>query len=103
MDFFRKIDKERRLKYYKNELNIIALKYLINNPVLLLNNNFINKFMLKDSFTNFLKKNSLNKIVNYCVLTGRSRGVLRKFKMSRLKFKELASKGWISGFIHSNW
>ena len=100
---FRKVDKKRRFLYYNNELNIIILKYLINNPILNLNKNFINNIMLKNSYYYFLKNNSLNKIVNYCIITGRSRGILKKFKMSRLVFKDKASKGWISGMIYSNW
>lgn len=43
------------------------------------------------------------KIVNRCVLTGRSRGILRKFKVSRLTFKELASTGVIVGIKKSSW
>lgn len=103
MDKSRKIDKKRRFLFYNNELNILTLKYLMNNPVMKANKNFNNKIMLNKNFLQFLKKNSVNKIVNYCIITGRSRGVLKKYKMSRLAFKEKASKGWISGLIYSNW
>lgn len=40
---------------------------------------------------------------NRCQLTGRSRGVLRKFKMSRLCFRELASMGMIPGVTKASW
>jgi small subunit ribosomal protein S14 len=40
---------------------------------------------------------------NRCQLTGRSRGYLRKFKMSRLCFRELASLGMIPGVIKASW
>lgn len=38
-----------------------------------------------------------------CQLTGRSRGVLRKFKLSRLCFREMAAQGLIPGITKSSW
>lgn len=40
---------------------------------------------------------------NRCQLTGRARGFLRKFKLSRLSFRELASMGAIPGVTKSSW
>lgn len=40
---------------------------------------------------------------NRCQLTGRPRGFLRKFQMSRLTFRELASMGMIPGVTKSSW
>ena len=40
---------------------------------------------------------------NRCSITGRSRGYLRKFKMSRLCFRELASDGIIPGITKASW
>ena len=40
---------------------------------------------------------------NRCQMTGRARGVLRKFKLSRLTFRELASDGYIPGITKSSW
>lgn len=40
---------------------------------------------------------------NRCQLTGRARGYLRKFKLSRLSFRELASHGMIPGVTKSSW
>ncbi len=40
---------------------------------------------------------------NRCVLTGRPRGNLRKFGMSRIAVRELASWGQIPGLIKSSW
>jgi small subunit ribosomal protein S14 len=40
---------------------------------------------------------------NRCALTGRPRGFLRKFKLSRLTFRELASMGMIPGVTKSSW
>ena len=38
-----------------------------------------------------------------CQLTGRARGVLRKFKLSRLCFREMANNGMIPGVVKSSW
>lgn len=40
---------------------------------------------------------------NRCELTGRPRGYLRKFKLSRLTFREMASVGLIPGVTKSSW
>lgn len=40
---------------------------------------------------------------NRCQLTGRCRGFMRKFKLSRLSFRELASFGAIPGVTKSSW
>jgi len=40
---------------------------------------------------------------NRCVLTGRPRGYLRKFQMSRICFRELANNGTIPGVIKASW
>lgn len=40
---------------------------------------------------------------NRCQLTGRPRGFLRKFKMSRITFREFASMGMIPGVTKASW
>jgi small subunit ribosomal protein S14 len=43
------------------------------------------------------------RVRNRCELTGRSRAVYRKFKMSRIMLRELANKGLIPGVTKSSW
>lgn len=40
---------------------------------------------------------------NRCALTGRPRGFLRKFGVSRLCFREMASNGLIPGITKASW
>lgn len=40
---------------------------------------------------------------NRCELTGRPRGYYRKFKLSRIALRELASSGQIPGMVKSSW
>ncbi len=43
------------------------------------------------------------RVRNRCVLTGRPRGTYRKFKLSRIALRELASSGQLPGMIKSSW
>ncbi|MEM8873101.1 MAG: 30S ribosomal protein S14 [Planctomycetota bacterium] len=40
---------------------------------------------------------------NRCQITGRSRGYLRKFKISRIMLRELSLKGQIPGMKKASW
>lgn len=40
---------------------------------------------------------------NRCKLTGRPKGYIRQFGISRISFRELASKGLIPGIKKSSW
>ena len=46
---------------------------------------------------------SPTRLVNRCALSGRRRGFLRKFGVSRLTFRELALNGLIPGVIKASW
>ena len=43
------------------------------------------------------------RLKNRCALTGRSRGYLRKFGISRIKFREMALAGKIPGVRKASW
>ena len=49
------------------------------------------------------RNSSPTRIRNRCSLTGRPRGVYRKFKLSRIAVRELASSGQIPGMLKSSW
>lgn len=40
---------------------------------------------------------------NRCMLTGRPRGFMRQFGISRIQFREMASKGLIPGVKKASW
>ncbi|MFY7781139.1 MAG: 30S ribosomal protein S14, partial [Tagaea sp.] len=51
-----------------------------------------------------LPRNSApNRVRLRCELTGRARGNYRKFKLCRIKLRELASVGQIPGMVKSSW
>jgi small subunit ribosomal protein S14 len=49
------------------------------------------------------RNSSATRIRNRCELTGRPRGFYRKFKLSRIALRELASAGQIPGMVKSSW
>jgi small subunit ribosomal protein S14 len=40
---------------------------------------------------------------NRCQITGRSRGVYRKFGLARVKIREVANRGEIPGLVKASW
>ena len=43
------------------------------------------------------------RLVNRCEITGRRRAFLRRFRLSRITFREMASHGMIPGVTKSSW
>lgn len=64
---------------------------------------------LEERFNAQLQLSSLPKdsarvrVKNRCELTGRSKGYYRKFKLSRICLRSLASEGKLPGVIKSSW
>lgn len=46
---------------------------------------------------------SPTRLVNRCKISGRRHAYIRRFKMSRLTFRELATNGLIPGVTKSSW
>ena len=49
------------------------------------------------------RDSSPTRLRNRCRMTGRSRGYIRKFELSRIKFRELALKGELPGVTKASW
>jgi small subunit ribosomal protein S14 len=49
------------------------------------------------------RNSSKVRIRNRCELTGRPRGYYRKFRLSRIALRDLASAGQIPGVVKSSW
>lgn len=49
------------------------------------------------------RNSSPTRVRNRCALTGRPRGYYRKFRLSRIALRELASAGQIPGMVKSSW
>lgn len=46
---------------------------------------------------------SPSRVVNRCVVSGRRHGYLRRFHLSRITFREMASAGLLPGVTKSSW
>jgi small subunit ribosomal protein S14 len=49
------------------------------------------------------RNGSRTRVRNRCALTGRPRGFYRKFRLSRIALRELASSGQVPGMLKSSW
>lgn len=75
------------------------LKEVANNEDLPMDERFVARMKMAE-----LPRNSHpTRVRNRCALTGRARGNYRKFGISRLKFRDLASMGMIPGVTKSSW
>ena len=83
-------------KFYKKRK---ALKDIIMNRDLPLEERFTAQMKLNE----MPRDGSPIRVRNRCLVTGRPRGNYRKFKMSRIAFRELASTGQVPGVLKSSW
>ncbi len=56
-----------------------------------------------DTLNKLPKNSSPTRLRNRCQCTGRARGFLRKFKLSRICFREMANQGAIPGIVKASW
>jgi small subunit ribosomal protein S14 len=61
------------------------------------------QFMARLALAKLPRNGSINRVRNRCQVTGRPRGVYRKFKMSRISLRDLASDGLVPGVVKSSW
>ena len=61
------------------------------------------KDIARDKFQKLPRDASPVRLRNRCALTGRPRGVYRKFGLGRNKLRDLAMKGEVPGIIKASW
>lgn len=90
----------RRVRLYKKHAEKRAeLKKVVMNKETPIEERFAAQLELAE-----LPRNSArNRQRNRCGLSGRPRGFYRKFNLSRIALRELASNGQIPGMIKSSW
>lgn len=64
---------------------------------------FEEQFMARLKLAKMPRNGAPNRVRNRCEVTGRPRGYHRKFKMSRVTLRELASSGMLPGVTKSSW
>ena len=92
-------DVKRRTHSSKNELKRLQLTSLIQNLTL----------PKKSRYASLVELNGLNRnsakvrVKNRCIMTARSHSVLRFCRLSRIKFRDLATQGMLMGIKKSSW
>lgn len=94
-----KKDKLFRREFEKNELKFVLLKYSIYNQ----KNNRLKKSLFHKFIRRFRLMWSRARIINKCIFSGRNYWNLRKFKLSRMTFRNLCDNGNIHGIRRSSW
>ncbi len=61
------------------------------------------RIKLQNKLNDLPRNSSAIRHRNRCELTGRSRGVYRKFGLSRIKIRELSMSGDLPGVVKSSW
>ncbi len=89
--------KRKKVASFKNKRQ--ALKLKINDKTLSLED----RYQYVNALAKLPKSSSHVQVRNRCEVTGRPRGVYRKFGLCRIIFRELASIGLIPGLIKSSW
>jgi len=76
-----------------------ALKAAAKDPSL----SFDEQFEARLKLSILPRDSSKSRVRNRCQVTGRPRGYYRKFKMSRVSLRHLASHGFVPGVVKSSW
>ena len=61
------------------------------------------RIKLQNKLNDLPRNSSHIRVRNRCKLTGRTRGVYRKFGLSRIKLRELTMSGSLPGVVKSSW
>jgi small subunit ribosomal protein S14 len=92
-------DQKRRLlvkKYAKRRAELLAI---IENPKV----SDEQRLAARRKLEQMPRDSSPTRLRNRCALTGRPRGVFRKFGLGRNKLREIAMRGEIPGVVKASW
>jgi small subunit ribosomal protein S14 len=92
-------NKKRTNLIKKNFEKRLALKNQIRDESL----SYEDRFNLINKLSKLPRNSSTVRLKNICKITGRSKGVYRKFKLCRNKIREFASYGLIPGLVKASW
>ena len=94
-------DKKRRFLVKKFESKRLIYKLCLRYGYINENQHMIEIFRKK--LEKLPRDSNPVRVQNRCIITGRARGVHRKFKLSRISIRELASSGKLTGVTKSSW
>ena len=92
---------KKHIYYYRDITIHIKKKFLLGHVLRFIKKNYyLNKTLKQRLLIKTFKINqyfNTSKLKKYCIVTGRLRFVISKYKFSRIVFRELASRGHITG------
>lgn len=94
-------DKKRRQAFLKQEKKYKTLKFLVQKIEL----DNMTRLLLMQKLAKLSKKSNFSrtKIKNRCSITFRGRSIIRTFKLSRIRLRELLSLGLVPGYKKAAW
>jgi small subunit ribosomal protein S14 len=75
----------------------------LKNQIMKKNLSIEERFKIQSKLNELPRDSSKIRVRNRCKLTGRTRGVYRKFGLSRIKIRELSMSGALPGVVKSSW
>ena len=93
----------RELKLIRNVQKYAALRSELKNIIKNPSSSFEDKEAAVAKLDKLPKSSSRIRVRNRCFKTGRPRGVISRFKLSRLSFREMALNGEIPGVTKASW
>lgn len=89
----------KRIRLQRHSGKRAALKVRLSDPTLPVEE----KYQILAEIEKLPRDSSAVRISRRCLITGRSRGVYRKFGLCRNILRELAMKGEVPGLVKSSW
>lgn len=90
-------DKHKRISFQKSEKIRLIWKSIYKNKYMPSRTRNVCQYLLYEN------KNYFVQIKNFCTISGRSRGTVNHFGISRMFFKEYASSGLLQGVRKASW
>ena len=96
--------KKNRFKFNNNFLRLKKIENFNKVDLFIFKNSIFNKSLRQKSLIN-LDKNKffLSKTFLFCLITGRVRGTVKRFFISRHEFKSFIKTAKLAGIFKSNW
>jgi ribosomal protein S14 len=99
MKYLNEKDIKNRYVVRKNEMQLILLRALSKDKRLPLTQRLVFRMQMLD----LSKRSFSTRLKNRCLISGRGRGVLRDFKMSRLQVRDMGFRGLLYGIRKASW
>jgi len=91
------LNRQELVKKFKNK------RYQLKKKVMKKDLTMEERLKIQNQLNELPRNSSHIRIRNRCRLTGRTRGVYRKFGLSRIKLRELSMSGSLPGVVKSSW